>query len=381
MVKKIHMVDVISQHQKIQVEMDEAVRDVLASGAYINGPAVQQFRKNLAEYLDVPHVISCANGTDALQVAFMALDLSPGDEVITPSFTYVATVEILALLKLKPVFVEVDVDTFNMSPCKIEEAITERTKAILPVHLYGQSANMLPIMEIAEKHSLYVVEDNAQAIGSDYQYPDHTVLKTGTIGHIGCTSFYPSKNLGACGDGGAIFTRDEELAEKIWIICNHGSKKKYYHDSIGVNSRLDSVQAAILDIKLSYLDEYNGARRWAASQYDEMLKDAQDQLMLPFRAPYSQNVFHQYTLRIKEGRAKRDALKDFLAEKGIPSMIYYPVCLHLQGAYREYGYSEGDLPDSEMLTEQVLSLPMHPELDQDQVLFITNTLKQGLIKV
>ncbi len=372
--KRIHMVDVISQHKKIEEEMDVAVKEVLGSGAFINGPAVKEFRKNLSQYLGVSHVISCANGTDALQVAFMALDLSPGDEVITPSFTYVATVEIIALLKLKPVFIEVDPLTFNMSPCKIEEAITDRTKAILPVHLYGQSANMLPILEIAEKHNLYVIEDNAQAIGSVYTFPDGNSQKTGTIGHIGCTSFYPSKNLGACGDGGAIFTNDDELAEKIWVICNHGSKKKYYHDSIGVNSRLDSVQAAILDIKLTHLDEYNDARRWAADLYDERLADHQDKLILPYRAPYSKHVFHQYTLRIKEGRAKRDQIKEYLAAHQIPSMIYYPVTLHLQGAYRGYGYSEGDLPISENLTGEVLSLPMHPELDRDQITFITQTL-------
>ena len=376
---KIHMVDVLAQHQKIQVEMDNAVREVLTSGAFINGPSVKQFRANLAKFLDVPHAISCANGTDALQVALMALDLAPGDEVITPSFTYVATVEVISLLQLTPVFVEVDPKTFNISPEHVEAAITDRTKAIIPVHLFGQSADMEPIMELAEKHNLYVVEDNAQAIGSHYKFSDGKTLKTGTIGHIGCTSFYPSKNLGACGDGGAIFSRDNDLADKIWVICNHGSKKKYYHDSIGVNSRLDSVQAAILDIKLQHLDSYNDARHVAASKYDERLSDCEE-LVTPHRAPYSHHVFHQYTLRVKDGRKKRDAMRAFLAERGIPSMVYYPVPLHLQGAYRGYGYKEGQLPVSEQLTEEVLSLPMHSELTDEQIEHITDHVKEALVK-
>lgn len=372
------MVDVLAQHEKIQVQMDSAVREVLTSGAFINGPSVKQFRNNLASFLDVPHAISCANGTDALQVALMALDLSPGDEVITPSFTYVATVEVISLLKLTPVFVEVDPYTFNIDPEAIEKAITERTKVIIPVHLFGQSANMEPIMNLAEKHNLYVVEDNAQAIGSHYSFSDGRKWKTGTIGHIGCTSFYPSKNLGACGDGGAIFSRDDELASKIWVICNHGSKKKYYHDSVGVNSRLDSVQAAILDIKLQHLNEYNDARRWAADRYDEQLADCEE-LLTPFRAPYSSHVFHQYTLRVKEGREKRDAIRTYLADRNIPSMVYYPVPLHLQGAYRGYGYQEGQLPISEKLTAEVISLPMHSELDEEQINHITNNLKEALV--
>ncbi len=375
---KIHMVDVMAQHQKIQVEMDSAVREVLTSGAFINGPAVKQFRANLGKFLDVPHAISCANGTDALQVALMALELSPGDEVITPSFTYVATVEVISLLQLTPVFVEVDPLTFNIDPEEIEKAITNRTRAIIPVHLFGQSAHMEPIMQLAEKHDLYVVEDNAQAIGSHFSFSDGRKLKTGTIGHIGCTSFYPSKNLGACGDGGAIFSRDEDLASKIWIICNHGSQKKYYHDSIGVNSRLDSVQAAILDIKLQHLDTYNEARKWAADRYDALLGDCEE-VSTPFRAPYSSHVFHQYTLRVKEGREKRDAIRNFLAEKGIPSMVYYPVPLHLQGAYRGYGYEEGQLPISEKLTAEVISLPMHSELNEDQIVHITNNFKEALV--
>ena len=375
---KIHMVDVLAQHEKIQVEMDSAVREVLTSGAFINGPSVKQFRNNLASFLEVPHAISCANGTDALQVALMALDLAPGDEVITPSFTYVATVEVISLLKLTPVFVEVDPHTFNIDPEAIEHAITDRTKVIIPVHLFGQSANMEPIMNLAEKHNLYVVEDNAQAIGSHYSFSDGRKWKTGTIGHIGCTSFYPSKNLGACGDGGAIFSRDEELANKIWVICNHGSKKKYYHDSIGVNSRLDSVQAAILDIKLQHLDEYNDARRWAADRYDEQLAECEE-LITPFRAPYASHVFHQYTLRVKEGREKRDAIRTYLADRNIPSMVYYPVPLHLQGAYRGYGYQEGQLPISEKLTAEVISLPMHSELDEEQINHITNNLKEALV--
>jgi len=377
---KIHMVDVLTQHNKIKIEMDEAVQGVLSSGAYINGPAVKQFRSNLAQYLGAKHVISCANGTDALQVAFMALDLSPGDEVITPSFTYVATVEVISLLKLKPVFIEVDPLTFNLSPCHVEAAITDRTRAILPVHLYGQSVNMLPILELAEKYNLYVIEDNAQAIGSEYSFMNGEVQKTGTIGHIGCTSFYPSKNLGACGDGGAISTQDDTLAQKLWMICNHGSERKYYHDSVGVNSRLDSVQAAILDIKLRHLDQYNDSRRVAADLYDQKLTDCQEQLVLPFRSTYAKHVFHQYTIKIKEGRQKRDAIQQFLAEKGVPSMIYYPLALHLQGAYKAYGYQPGQLPVSEQLTEEVLSLPMHSELTEEQIDFITHAVKDALIK-
>lgn len=372
---KIQMVDTVSQYQKIQSEVDQAVLEVIRSGRFINGPVVQGFRDHLATYLGVEHALSCANGTDALQIALMALDLQPGDEVITASFTYVATVEVIALLRLKPVFVEVEPDSFNLDVAAVEAAITDKTKAIMPVHLFGQAANMGPIMELARKHNLYVVEDTAQAIGSDYTFPDGSKMKTGTIGHIGTTSFYPSKNLGAYGDGGAIFTRDNELATKLWSICNHGSERRYYHDRVGVNSRLDAVQAAILDIKLRYLDEYTAARRQAAALYDEMLADV-DALEIPFRAGYAEHVFHQYTLKVKDGRERRDALKAKLDEAGIPSMIYYPVPLHLQEAYRYYGYNEGDLPISERLCGEVISLPMHSELDEEQQSYIVEHLKK-----
>ncbi|MEM7367338.1 MAG: DegT/DnrJ/EryC1/StrS family aminotransferase [Bacteroidota bacterium] len=369
----IRMVDTISQYQKIANQIDSAVQEVVRSGAYINGPAVKQFKKNLATYLDVPHVIPCANGTDALQIALMALGLEPGDEVITPTFTYVATVEVIALLRLKPVFVEVDPLTFNMDVSKIEAAISPQTKAILPVHLYGQAADMEAIMEVANRHNLPVVEDTAQAIGADYTFSDGRVVKAGTIGAIGTTSFYPSKNLGAYGDGGAIFSRDEELAEKLWIICNHGAKIKYYHDSIGVNSRLDSLQAAILDIKLQHLNTYTEARRTAARTYDSLLADV-DGLVLPQWNDNGSHVFHQYTVKVKEGRKKRDQIKELMSQKGIPTMIYYPVPIHLQGAYTQYGYKEGDFPISEQLTEEVLSLPMHSELDRAQQEYIVDHL-------
>ncbi|MEL7530633.1 MAG: DegT/DnrJ/EryC1/StrS family aminotransferase [Bacteroidota bacterium] len=372
---KIQMVDTITQYQKIQQEVDNAVLEVVRSGRFINGPVVQSFRDHLADYLDVPHALSCANGTDALQIALMALDLQAGDEVITASFTYVATVEVIALLRLKPVFVEVDPDTFNLNIEAVEAAISDKTRAILPVHLFGQAADMGPIMDLAAKHELYVVEDTAQAIGSDYTFPDGNKMKTGTIGHIGTTSFYPSKNLGAYGDGGAIFTRDAKLAEILWSICNHGSERRYYHDRVGVNSRLDAIQAAILDVKLKHLDAYTEARRKAAALYDEMLGEVEG-VEIPFRADYAQHVFHQYTLKIAGGRAKRDDLKAKLDAAGIPNMIYYPVPLHLQKAYNGYGYKEGDFPISEQLSEQVLSLPMHSELDETQQSYIVEHLKK-----
>lgn len=373
----IRMVDTISQYEKIQEEVDSAVQAVIRSGIYINGPVVQEFREKLAAYLGAKHVISCANGTDALQIALMALGLVPGDEVITPSFTYVATVEVIALLELKPVFVDVFPDSFNMDPAQIEAAITDRTRAIVPVHLFGQSADMEPILAIAKKHKLKVVEDTAQAIGGTYTFSDGTVKKTGTMGDIGCTSFYPSKNLGAFGDGGAICTDDDELAAKLWMICNHGCTVRYYHDSIGVNSRLDAIQAAILNVKLGHLDEYNEARRQAADWYDEALADATE-LIRPLRSDFSEHVFHQYTLRVKAGREMRDSIKGKLDEMGVPSMIYYPVPTHLQKAYLNYGYGEGDLLVSEQLTAEVLSLPMHSEMSREQVIYITDQLKEAI---
>ncbi|WNJ16040.1 DegT/DnrJ/EryC1/StrS family aminotransferase [Pontibacter sp. G13] len=373
----IRMVDTVGQYGHIQSEIDTAVLEVVRSGAYINGPSVKQFKQNLSEYLDGAAVIPCANGTDALQVALMALDLEPGDEVITPSFTFVATVEVIELLGLIPVYADVDPETFNMSPAAIEEAITPKTKVIIPVHLFGQVADMEPIMEIAAQHKLAVVEDTAQAIGATYTFSDGRTMMAGTIGDIGTTSFYPSKNLGAFGDGGAIFSRNEQLAEKIQTICNHGSRVKYYHESIGVNSRLDSIQAAILDIKLKHLNEYNAARQEAAKRYDEMLKDVQG-IQLPKWKENGSHVFHQYTLRILGGRSVRDALKQSLADAGIPSMVYYPVCIHLQGAYQTDRFGNGSLPISEQMTEEVLSLPMHTELDEAQQRFITDTLKEQL---
>jgi dTDP-4-amino-4,6-dideoxygalactose transaminase len=366
---EIRMVDTITQYHHIKEEVDAAISEVVASGMYINGPAVQRFRQNLGTYLDAKHVIACANGTDALQVALMALELQPGDEVITVPFTFFATAEVIALLGLVPVFVDIEPDTYNIDPAKIEAAITEKTRCIIPVHLFGQVANMEAIMNIAEKHKLFVIEDAAQSIGADYIFSDGRRVKSGLIGHLGCTSFYPSKNLGAYGDAGAIYTNDDVLGDRSQVICNHGSHKKYYHERIGVNSRLDSIQAAILDVKLGHLDTYNSARRAAADVYDELLGNTEG-VVIPFRAPYNEHVFHQYTLRITAGRAKRDALQSKLAEQGIPSMVYYPVPLHLQEAYAPYGFTAGDMPVSEEYSAQVISLPMHSELDREQAVYI-----------
>jgi UDP-2-acetamido-2-deoxy-ribo-hexuluronate aminotransferase len=368
---EIRMVDTITQYQHIQAEIDEAVLDVVRSGQYINGPAVKHFTQHLSEFMAVPYVIPCANGTDALQVALMALGLQPGDEVITPSFTYISTVEVIALLRLNPVFVEVDPSSFNILPEVIEAAITPQTKAIMPVHLFGQASDMEPILEVAKRHGLYVVEDTAQAIGATYRFADGSTRRVGTIGDIGTTSFYPSKNLGAYGDGGAIFTRSETLAHRLKMICNHGSDIKYYHDSIGVNSRLDSVQAAILDIKLRHLEHYNACRRQAARRYDALLGQCLG-LELPAWQDDETHVFHQYTLKVMGGRERRDQIQAYLKEQGIPSMVYYPVPSHLQGAYQAYGYREGDLPVSERLCEQVISLPMHSELTEEQQRYIAD---------
>ncbi|MEZ4825969.1 MAG: DegT/DnrJ/EryC1/StrS family aminotransferase [Bacteroidia bacterium] len=371
----IRMVDTITQYEKIRKEIDLSISEVLDSGAYISGPSVSRFKENLGKFLEVPYVIPCANGTDALQIALMALDIEPGDEVITSPFTFVATVEVIALLKAKPVFVDVHPGSFNLDPSKLEAAITPRTKAIVPVHLFGQCADMEPILEISRRHNIPVVEDNAQAIGAIYRFSDGTEKMAGTMGEIGTTSFYPSKNLGAYGDAGAIFTSNKELAEKIHVICNHGSKVKYYHESIGVNSRLDSIQAAILDVKLRYLHQYNAARKQAADTFDSLLSECEG-IEVPHRAGNSTHVFHQYTLRITAGREERDRIKNELGAAGIPSMVYYPVALHLQDAYREYGYREGDFPVTEQLTEEVLSLPMHTELDYAQQEYIAQALKR-----
>ncbi len=374
--RKLQMVDLSSQYARIQDAVNAGLQEVIQSTQFINGTATKQFTAALAQYQGLQHVIPCANGTDALQIALMALDLQEGDEVITVPFTFVATVEVVALLKGKPVFVDVDPKTFNIDVAALREAITPRTKAIIPVHLFGQSADMAPIMEVANEYGITVIEDNAQAIGGTYTFPDGTVKKTGTIGQMATTSFYPTKNLGGYGDGGAIFTTDDALAQKIRIICDHGSSRKYYYDAIGVNSRLDSMQAAILHVKLQHLDTYNEQRRAAANQYDQLLKDIPG-ITIPYRAPNAQHVFHQYTIRVE---AKRDALKDHLQTLGIPSMIYYPVPLHLSDAYKIYGYQEGNFPMSELVAREVLSLPMHTELDAEQIQFVCDAIK-GFMQV
>ena len=367
--RPIQMVDLKKQYQDIKADVDLAIHEVLDSAAFINGKAVQDFARSLEAYLGVKHVIPCANGTDALQIAMMALDLQPGDEIITPSFTYVATTEVVALLKLQPVFVEVDPKTFCIDPVAIEKAITPKTRAIVPVHLYGQAANMEAIMEIARKHNLAVIEDNAQAIGSDYIYSDGTTRKTGTIGTIGCTSFFPSKNLGCYGDGGAICTNDDALADKMRMIANHGQKVRYYHEMVGCNSRLDSIQAAVLNVKLPKLDQYIDARRKAAEFYDQAFA-GNPKITIPFRDATSKHVFHQYTL-ILEG-VDRDGLHQHLADKKIPSMIYYPVPAHRQNMFASLGGSRQELKITDWLTERVISLPMHTELDHDQLEYITS---------
>ena len=367
--RPIQMVDTKTQYLKIKESIDNGIRQVLDSAAYINGKPVQDFSKNLSAYLNVKHTIPCANGTDALQIAMMALDLKPGDEVITPSFTYIATTEVIALLRLKPVFVEVDKQTFCIDPAAIRKAITPKTKAIVPVHLYGQSANMEEIMAIAKEHNLYVIEDNAQAIGCDYTFSDGTKKKTGAIGHIGATSFYPSKNLGAFGDGGAIFTNDDALAEKLKMIANHGQKERYYHDVVGCNSRLDSIQAAILDVKLTHLDEYITARQQAASFYDKVFK-GHEKISVPFTASFTNHVYHQYTILLNG--VNRDDLNKYLAEQNIPSMIYYPVPAHRQKMFEAFGGADYDLPVTDWLTERVISFPIHTELDNEQLQYIAD---------
>ncbi len=365
--RPIQMVDTSTQYQKIKTEVDAAVIAVMESSQFIGGKVVNEFSANLAKYNGSKHVIPCANGTDALQIAMMALGLKAGDEVITPSFTYIATVEVAALLGIKPIFVEVDQHTFCIDPSLIEAAITPKTKAIIPVHLYGHAADMETIMAIANKHQLYVIEDNAQGIGNDVIFSDGSIKKTGSIGHIGCTSFYPSKNLGAFGDGGAIFTEDDELANQLRMIASHGQSKRYYHDVIGCNSRLDAIQAAILDIKLSHLDEYIIARRKAADYYDTAFAN-HPRITIPFRATNNHHVFHQYTLVLNG--INRDALNEFLAEHKVPSMIYYPVPAHKQKMFDAFGGSAYQLPVTDWLTERVISLPIHTELDKAQQDFI-----------
>lgn len=366
--KPIQMVDTRTQYENIKTEVDTAIQEVLNSAAYINGKAVQDFAASLGRYLGVKHVIPCANGTDALQIAMMALGLQPGDEVITPSFTYIATTEVVALLKLTPVFVEVDPKTFCIDPESIRKAITPKTKAIVPVHLYGQAAPMEEILAIAKEFNLYVIEDNAQAIGCDYTFSDGTVKKTGTMGTIGATSFYPSKNLGAYGDGGAIFTDDDALAHQLKMVANHGQQKRYYHEVVGCNSRLDTIQAAILNIKLSKLDAYNAARQAVADYYNKAFADHK-KIVTPYVASYSNHVYHQYTLVLNG--VNRDELGTYLASQNIPSMIYYPVPGHKQDMFNTFALPKYELATTDWLTERVISLPVHTEMEQEQLEYIT----------
>ncbi|MFB6317044.1 DegT/DnrJ/EryC1/StrS family aminotransferase [Saccharicrinis sp. FJH54] len=370
---KIEMVDLRSQYLRMKDEIDAAIQNVIDSTAFVKGPAVKQFEDNLAGFLGVKHVIACGNGTDALQIALMALDLKPGDEVIAPTFTFIASAEIIALLGLTPVLVDVEPDTYNISAEAVKAAITPKTRAIIPVHLFGQNADLDAILELAKLNNLYVVEDACQSIGSNYLGKDGSVCQSGTLGDIGCTSFFPSKNLGCYGDGGAMFTNNDELAAKIRAISNHGMMVRYYHDMVGVNSRLDGIQASILDVKLKQLDDFGSRRNAAATYYDNAF-NAIEELQTPHRSPVSTHVFHQYTLCVKNG--KRDALKDFLNDKGIPAMVYYPVPLHLQKAYIDPRYNEGAFPVSEKLCKEVISLPMHTELSDDQLLYITESVQE-----
>jgi len=370
----LQMVDLKRQYQKIKSEVDTAIQHVIETAAFINGPEVAAFGKELESYLNIKHVIPCANGTDALQMALMALDLKPGDEVITPSFTYIATVEVVALLRLTPVFVDVDPKTFTMDIQSVKDAITPNTKAIIPVHLYGQCTDMEPLLALAAEHNIPVIEDNAQAIGGNYTFSDGRTVKTGTMGVIGCTSFFPSKNLGCYGDGGAMFTNDDALAEKLRMIANHGQKVRYYHEIVGCNSRLDSIQAAVLRIKLKHLDEYCDSRRKAADYYDQAFA-GNDQIITPARADYGTHVFHQYTIQVVG--VSRDAVVAELAAKGIPSMIYYPVSSHEQNMLKSFVAADFKLPVTDHLNTCVMSLPIHTELTEEELQFIT----QGLMEV
>ena len=368
---KIQMVDLKGQYQKIKTEVDSALNEVISSTSFINGPAVKEFQSDFETYLNIKHVIPCANGTDALQIAMMALDLKQGDEVITANFTYVATAEVIGLLGLSPVLVDVNQDTFNIDIDSIERNITSKTKAIVPVHLFGQCADMERIMAIAKKHNLHVIEDTAQAIGADYSFSDGRNFKAGTIGTIGCTSFFPSKNLGCFGDGGAIFTKNDELAKKIRMIAHHGQSVQYVHEVLGVNSRLDSIQAAILKIKLKHLDEYALSRNKVAEFYDKAFSN-HSKIKIPSRSKNSTHVFHQYTLQIIG--YDRSELREKLTEHGIPAMIYYPIPLHKQNAYKNERFKTNDFPITQKLCDTVLSLPMHTELDEETLNYITNTL-------
>jgi len=368
----IQMVDLKKQYLRIKEEVDTEIAKTLNTTAFINGPQVKEFAQNLERYLRVKHVIPCANGTDALQIAMMALGLKPGDEVIVPTFTYVATAEVIALLGLTPVMVESDSDTFNIRAEDFKKAITPKTKAIVPVHLFGQCADMEPILALAKENNLFVIEDTAQALGAEYTFSDGSKQRAGTLGNLGCTSFFPSKNLGCYGDGGALYTNDDELAEKVRRIANHGQAKKYYHEVVGVNSRLDTLQAGILNVKLKYLDEYEANRNKAAEFYDKTFSGIEG-LQTPRRQPNSTHVFHQYTLIIKNGR--RDALKAFLESKGIPSMVYYPLPLYKQEAFKDERYKPENFPTAEYLCSSVLSLPIHTEMTDEELNLISKTVK------
>jgi UDP-2-acetamido-2-deoxy-ribo-hexuluronate aminotransferase len=375
MTTDIQMVDLKGQYQKIKQEINAGIQEVIDSTTFIKGGKVTEFQHHLENYLGVKHVIPVGNGTDALQIALMALGLKPGDEVITPTFTFIATAEVVALLGLTPVLVDVDFETFNISINALEKAITPKTKAIIPVHLFGQHADMDAIMELARKHNLYVIEDACQSIGALYTFTDGSTAQSGCMGHIGCTSFFPSKNLGCYGDGGAIFTNDDALAVRMRAVANHGMEVRYHHDYVGVNSRLDSIQAAILDVKLEHLDSYIQARQYVAAAYDKAFSGYEN-LMIPGRNPSSTHVFHQYTLKLKD--IDRTALQKHLQSKGIPSMVYYPVPLHMQKAYKDERYRQGDFPVAEQLAACVLSLPIHTEMDDEQIRYITNNLIEFL---
>lgn len=367
------MVDLQTQYEKIKEEVNAGIQEVIDNAAFINGPQVKTFAKELASYNKSKYAITCGNGTDALQISMMAFDFQPGDEVIVPAFTYVATVEVIALLKLKPVFIDVTADTFQMDVNQLRGKITPKTVAIVPVHLFGQCSNMDRIMEIANEYGLKVIEDTAQAIGARYTFENQSVAMAGAIGDIGITSFFPSKNLGCFGDGGAMFTNDDVLGQRLQMIANHGQKQKYYHDSIGVNSRLDTVQAAVLLVKLNYLDDYSSARSKVAENYDRAF-EGHANIIAPSRVKNSTHVFHQYTLKIED--ADRDELKTYLADNGVPSMVYYPVPVHLQNAYTGYGYKEGNFPIAESLCKKVLSLPIHTEMKSEDQDYIIETIKR-----
>ena len=368
---KLQMVDLRGQYEKIREEVNAEIQKVLDTTAFINGPKVKEFAGHLANYCGVKHVIPCGNGTDALQMALMALELQPGDEVIVPAFTYVASAEVIGLLGFTPVMVDVDYASFNVTAGHLEGALTPRTRAVIPVHLFGQSCDMAPILDFAKKHNLYVIEDNAQAIGAVYTLPDGSKKQTGTMGHIGCTSFFPSKNLGCYGDGGAMMTDDDVLAEKLRMIANHGQKVKYHHSVLGCNSRLDTIQAAVLDVKLRHLDEYSAARYKAAQYYTTYLKNIPG-IVIPDEIPCSTHVYHQYTLKVLDG--KRDALKKYLEEAGIPAMIYYPLPLQQQEAFQAISCTKGSLKIAEDLADSVLSLPIHTEIESEQQDYIIETI-------